>query len=517
MTHASLEWRSYKYFPYEREFARLEVRRLFGVDASETPAGLQIPAQAFRAEAAERLTYFARVIHPNGEVVVPKQAQLEATAYVGGRERQSTRYSAHGLHEYKGKFNPQVVRAIGNILELPQGSSILDPFSGSGTTLLECAHSGWNAFGVDRNPLAVQIANAKVCAIRQDIGVIEEWGRTIQSQLAPVGDALSDNDELRPGVVEEQLGEGWRAEIPAWEYLSSWFTVPVLAQVVAIRRAICASVPAPAARSIFEVVLSDMLRDVSLQEPGDLRIRRRKSPLANYPVVKTYREALSIRLARIARAQESIGEVRGEQRAVLGDIQHLDLPIGRFDAVITSPPYETALPYIDTQRLSLVLFGHIGAKEIPSTEAALIGAREISTRERREIEAIIVSGDSRLPTSVVDLCRELLRAAGDPTNGFRRRNRPALMLRYFMSMSAFFTNIRSALRPGAKLALVVGRNKTVLGGREFEIDTPRLLVDVAVQCGYVSVEEHSMNTYPRYDVHQRNSIDVETLIVLEAP
>ena len=58
-----------------------------------------------------------------------------------------------------------------------------------------------------------------------------------------------------------------------------------------------------------------------------------------------------------------------------------------FDAVITSPPYATALPYIDTQRLSLVLLGLIGADELRATEAALVGAREITIGERRALEA----------------------------------------------------------------------------------------------------------------------------------
>src|SRR5690606_18912422 len=100
------------------------------------------------------------------KVTIPTmQAMLERVNGTG-INRQSTRYSAHGLHEYKGKFNPQIVRAILNILGIPAGSNVIDPFCGSGTALLECAHLGMYARGTDINPLAVFIANAKLLAVR---------------------------------------------------------------------------------------------------------------------------------------------------------------------------------------------------------------------------------------------------------------------------------------------------------------------------------------------------------------
>jgi site-specific DNA-methyltransferase (cytosine-N4-specific) len=56
-----------------------------------------------------------------------------------GIQRGSQHDGAHGLHEYKGKFNPQIVSSILNILEVNEKSKILEPFCGSGTTLYESA------------------------------------------------------------------------------------------------------------------------------------------------------------------------------------------------------------------------------------------------------------------------------------------------------------------------------------------------------------------------------------------
>ena len=65
------------------------------------------------------------------------------------------RYATHGLHEYRGKFFPQLVRALMNIARLPEDAVVLDPMCGSGTTLVEARLSGRRSYGLDMNPLSV--------------------------------------------------------------------------------------------------------------------------------------------------------------------------------------------------------------------------------------------------------------------------------------------------------------------------------------------------------------------------
>jgi site-specific DNA-methyltransferase (cytosine-N4-specific) len=519
---ALFEWRSYRYFPYERDFARLEVERLFQSPTREDVAGLRLPTTSFNIAGADRLTYFARAVHSGGHVVVPRQTRLEASAHEDERERQATRYSAHGLHEYKGKFNPQVVRAIGNIMGLRDRATVLDPFCGSGTTLLECAHAGWDAVGIDRNPLATRIANAKLRALRRADGPLQELAAGVVAALHTYGECLV-GEERSPEDLDALLGLGWAHELPSRDYLKGWFPLSVLAQVVAIQRVLRSKVASARDRAVFEVVLSDQLRQASLQEPADLRIRRRKRVAANYPLIAWFVGAVSSRIERVVRARRALGDVTGQQHAELADIRTVNwrrvkgVPRSGFDAIITSPPYETALPYIDTQRLSLVLFGDIEGNEVQATERALIGARDVGVTERRQLEAEIIGSTPDVPPSVLDLCRELLEAASRPGNGFRRIARPALVLRYFKSMAAFFLNARRALRSGGRVALVVGTNKTTLGGREYVIDTPSLLIDVGVRAGFTREDAWPMDTYQRYGLHQKNSIDSEMLIVLRAP
>src|SRR5262245_2914227 len=64
----------------------------------------------------------------------------------------------HGLHSYPARMHPAMARSL---IHLLSPGSILDPFCGSGTTLVEGRFAGKKSVGVDINPLAVLVAKAK--------------------------------------------------------------------------------------------------------------------------------------------------------------------------------------------------------------------------------------------------------------------------------------------------------------------------------------------------------------------
>ncbi len=511
MTAVRLDWQSYRLLPYERRLGRSEVVARLGLPTSDDKSSLYVDGVQ-DLDALRRLTYFSAAHLADGTILRPTQAVLEATS---GNGRQSTRYSAHGLHEYKGKFNPQVVRAIGNTVGLRTGDWLLDPFCGSGTSLLEAAHSGWNAVGLDANPLAIEIASAKIAAIRVQAQQLEDLARAIAEPLTTSVRSLDFGTAWTDREMRRVAGTDWPSLISNFEYLERWFPRPVLAQFAAILRAIDALCPVKL-RSVFRVLVSDVIRDVSWQDPGDLRIRRRRDPADNYPAIPLFLDDLQTKIPVIAAARKALGVPIGSQQAFLADSSStLDFIPQRFDAAITSPPYVTALPYIDTQRLSLCVLGLITADEIAARDRALIGSREMPERARRATERLLLE-DEVLPETIRDLCVELLAQSVTPGNGFRRRNVPALTYRYFAQMASVFDSIHAALKPGGSFSLIVGENRTRLGGREFVIPTPRLLGDLAVSRGWGMVELEPLDTYQRFGVHSRNSIRSESLLTVRS-
>ena len=75
--------------------------------------------------------------------------------------KEGTSYVTHGIHPYSAKFIPQLPAKI--IEEcINERHVVLDPFSGSGTTLLEGRLHGIDSIGFDTNPIAVLVSKVKV-------------------------------------------------------------------------------------------------------------------------------------------------------------------------------------------------------------------------------------------------------------------------------------------------------------------------------------------------------------------
>ena len=528
MNRVELKFHGYRYLPYELRLAELETERILGSTPRRGSSSLHVEtANGVAPEVLDRLTYFRHATVRGEPAVVPQQARLEASASNHGNpnllRRQHTRYSAHGLHEYRGKFNPQMVRTVTNILGLDVGDRIWDPFCGSGTVLLEARHQGFNAVGIDLNPLAVAIADAKLTAIGTNADFLEKAtdsvAERVQSRATWMVEGVPDEE-----TISRSLGRNWLERFPCPEYLVRWFPLPVLGQLRAILDIIDEVAPS-GLRKVFRVVLSDILREVSWQDPGDLRVRRRRDPAPNYPATQAYVTALQSRVDAVLSAQCHIPYNQGWQSAFLGDSGEISLVDGAarkyleegVHCVLSSPPYATALPYIDTQRLSIALFGLATVQEIRRLDGALVGSREVSTRDRLALEQSIKDNRADLAEEVWAVCKALLRAYDPSRDGFRRQNTPAVVYRYFAGMTRVMASAEKYLKAGGCLAFIVGPNRTTLGGVKFLIDTPALLAATGRHVGLQFLNMHELNAYSRYDVHSRNSIREERLLVMQRP
>lgn len=489
-----LLYHDYKYYPYERYLALREAAALLGTHAvRELSNGIEL-AGGTDTEIAHRLVYFSQVHHERvtNETI---QSRLERAATIG-RRRQATRYSVHGLHEYKGKFNPQIAKAILNIFGISAGDHVLDPFCGSGTSLVECAQIGAKATGFDLNPFAVYVANAKLLALTIPFVEIQEYVDKVERSLS------------RAKKTSVRVNNDARSE-----YLSKWFDKNILSQVEWVRLEVekVAETRAP----ILLCVASNLLRDYSLQDPNDLRIRRRTSPLPSVPFAEAFLAACKSFCRRLAETQSVLGSNFSLGRAHLCSSTSLNNiePMARFDAGLTSPPYAMALPYIDTQRLSLVWLGLSKPNEILSLEADLVGSREMRGGTRRELAERLKDNAEEIPEEQFKFCKKLARQLGSK-DGFRRKAVPPLLYRYFSEMQKSFQGLRNQLKPNAPYALIVGHNHTVLNGVRRDIDTPRHLAGLAQSAGWSVEELIPLQTYQRFGYHMDNAVSSETLVLL---
>ena len=486
-----LNWHNYRYYPYEKELAYREIAGLFSDPALvELSDGLELKANPDN-RLVERLTYFSEAIS-GASTLETLQSRLEGGVR-RGRSRQATRYSVHGLHEYKGKFNPQVVRALLNIFNVNPGQKVLDPFCGSGTTLVECSHMGAKSLGVDLNPFAVFLASAKLQALSIPASTLSSILREIAAAL----EGMAKREALDDDHARDQ-------------YLRSWFDHEILQSIEAVRR--MALYVAGDASPVFLSIASNLLRDYSLQDPKDLRIRRRKSPLPETGFVSAFVAAGRQCIERIGATQDILGLCPGIGRAFLSDATTLDVE-ETYDAAVTSPPYAMALPYIDTQRLSLIWLGLAGPGRIGGLEAELIGSREVRSSPRKALADALGCNGCGLPDAQAETCLELQHLVGQE-DGFRRQAVPVLLYRYFASMRQSFQSIRGNMRSNAPFGLIVGHNHTVLGGVRYDIDTPIHLASLAVHSGWTLEEILPLQAYQRYGYHVSNAVNAESLVIL---
>jgi tRNA G10 N-methylase Trm11 len=489
----------YKLWPYERTL-RLREAKLARGKALNPDGPLHV-----RGSVADRVRFlrlaFTHAFFGDGFAQEPTwQACLENGGASNVAARKDPKYVTHGLHPYKGKFYPQLAKGLLNIAGVAPGAAILDPFCGSGTTLLEGYLNGFATYGSDMHPLAAKIAGAKTAILDSHPDVVTE-------AVSAVQEAIENAPQHLPRDYSELATDGF-------DEMERWFPEPVLRKLNWLLRTIRKN-SAGVVRDFLEVILSSIIREVSQQETSDLRIRYRKKLIVDADVFGLFAAQLRLQFSRV----EKFWRVRGRapsaflpSRVVEGDnrcaetFDRLELRPDSVDMVLTSPPYATALPYIDTDRLSLlVLFGLASGHRRP-LEAGLTGSREISPLERRRFEELdaAVAG---LPAGSTQFLSELrARLRKDEDAGFRKQNMPALITRYLLHMQVALANVYRVCKGGAAAMIVIGDNRTEIGGKIIPVPTTALVEEIACGVGFDPVERVDISVTTENMLHQKNAI-----------
>lgn len=452
---------------------------------------------------------FTHLVAGDGMAAQPTwQAALENGGASNPAARKDPKYATHGLHPYKGKFYPQLAKGLINLSGIRAGAKVLDPFCGSGTTLLEGYLNGLTAYGCDMHPLAAKIARAKTEILESNPDVVSEAVETLLATLSnPPRKFPDSHTEMDASCLDE---------------MQRWFPASVIAKLNWLLKVI-RKISAGPIQDFLEVVLSSIIRDVSQQDPTDLRIRYRKELIEDADVIGLYISQLRVQFARV----EKFWRVRGRapwsfrrSHVECGDnrekstYERLGLTEASIDLVLTSPPYATALPYIDTDRLSLLVLFGLSSSERRPLENNLIGSREITQSAKRIFETA-APGQEHLPKSSAVFLKKLKgQLEKDEDAGFRKQNMPALLTRYLLDMRATLQQCQRVCRPGAPLMIVIGDNRMELSGKTFPIPTATLVEDIAVSMGFNKQERIDISVTTENLVHQKNAITENVVLCL---
>lgn len=309
----------------------------------------------------------------------------------------------HAAHPYPCKFPPAVA-----LEHLSPETVILDPYCGSGTTLLEAAAQGHAVIGVDCNPIAVLVSRCKL--IRGDKVFLDE-GKSAIKLFKREADTF-----LRP-----------TNGLPDFHGRDHWFMPHVQAELAGILEAIDQVAPSGDLRIVLQTALSSIVNRVSNQD-SETRYARVERDVA--PGVTS--TAFVSKARGIIDAIEERGLLpRDHSEAVhLADIRDgLPVESGSVDLIITSPPYANTMDYYlyHKQRMNILGFSfrdtmkaEIGSRhEYSSKKAApdkwftdyFSGIKEMSRTLRSGGSAIVIIGDSQIAGNRLDGAELTHRAA----------------------------------------------------------------------------------------------------------
>lgn len=500
----------YKLWKYEEVLRTNEITALTGVSPRHCKNGdLVIRTSCLLIDKLRKLTFTHGFSASQISGERTWQAILENGDTALRKQRKDPKYATHGIHPYKGKFYPQLAKSLFNLARLQPRSRILDPFCGSGTVLLESYLNGFYGFGVDLNVLAVKIARVKTAILDVDPYLRDRvLARFLDRLRRMEGDPVWA--ESLPDQIQNEL--------------VSWFPKKVLTKLGWVFNEI-AQVAEPRIRELLEVLISSIVRDISQQDPKDLRIRRRADMIEDAPVG----ELLALRISDVRKRLQHFSERSKNSptyyfpaAVIEGDCREPnvfelnDIEPGSIDAIVTSPPYATALPYIDTDRLSILLLFGLTSRGRASLESSLIGSREISKKKRKEVEHLIDNdcmGDV-LSSVARQTIREVRTRNSGAEVGFRRENTASLLYVYFRDMSVALRNLDKVLKKGGDAFFVIGDNRTTAGGKEITIRSGKALQEIGTSIGWKLVDVIPITVTTENRLHNKNSITENEIVWL---
>lgn len=376
-------------------------------------------------------------LHPD-----PDWAFLELT-------QKQTSYATHGYHRYPAKFIPQLAARL--ICEYSgEGDLVVDPFMGSGTTLVESKLLKRPSIGADINPVAHLVARAKTQAIEPN-----RLARTLEQITSTL------TESAQPSLFQStQLGKPSEVEIAWHERLCYWFSGTTLHQLSQIQK-IIDSIEHEDERVFFHCALSHTLKSVSYWHDRSVKpMRKLDKPISDA------RSVFLRHAKRMAQGNREFWNLLCAQGALeipavpyCADARRLPVADKSVALVVTSPPYVTSYEYADLHQLSVLWFGW--ATNLREFREAFIGRSNGVHELQRALHSSIAE---RIVAQIAEV---------NP----RKAREVAL---YFSEMFACFREMHRVLRRGGYACIVIGNTHL----HDVEVQNAQVFAEQLMSLGF---------------------------------
>lgn len=267
-----------------------------------------------------------------------------------------TGYSTHGLFPYRGKFHPQMIKALINIMGVKPGETILDPMMGSGTVPVEASLMGINAIGIDSSPFCRFMAQVKCDSLKISPVCLDD--------LFNEHENIFLNFSSCPKKFSDQK--------------DAFYKNNYIAETADKEK-------------IFNLIFLSFL-----DSEGYAQRSKRKSHLEHFKsILERYLAAVN----KILAVKNHLNIEPANTNLLQGDARKFDIKNNSIDGIIFSPPYSFAIDYLKNDLSHLGYF----EKDVLKLSPNMIGMRGRTLKEKYHI---YLSDMSR----VISECFRVLRA-----------------------------------------------------------------------------------------------------------
>jgi len=388
-------------------------------------------------------------------------------------------------------YPDHLVAGLLDRLETTEESRVLDPFCGSGTTLVECMKRGIKAVGIDANPAGVMAATVKTNWSLNDGRLSELLEATLRSARV----------RARSRTTRYQSDATYRYLSSSGMIRRGWISGRPLKKAIAIKRAIKA-LPTNASykNALLLCLISEVVFHASNVKFGpEIYCSKRKvdvdvlSGFAN----RVHQMVDDLRLVANCDSAPPAVVVRGDARKC-GTL----LRARKFDRCICSPPYPTEHDYTRNARLELAFLEQV--TDIESLRAVKKSMIRSHSKNIYKSDRDNDKSDIGAHEAIVKLAAKLRRKVKG-THGFVELY-PDVVLQYFGGMKHHFKSLKKILAPGARCAYVVGDQSSYCG---VHIPTADLLGTVLKSLGFVDIS--IVNWRGRWSTSRSQEVDENIL------
>jgi len=390
----------------------------------------------------------------------------------------------HDWYRFVLSFPPHLVRNYLLDFRLGKNDSILDPFCGTGTTLVESKLNGFRPVGVEANPFAHFASSVKL-DWSIDPNLLAENANQIADKARRLLCQEGINDGLPyDGKIENLSLQTLDSEREKLLLTNSISPLPLHKSLVLLN-CLEEHQGEPYYRHALLALAKALVFKISnLRFGPEAGVDKPKS---DAPVISSWLHEISGMVTDLRRVHS---QSYPEGTVLLGDARRISglLDPECIDAVITSPPYPNEKDYSRTTRLESVVLDFISSKaELRDVKKMLVRSNTRGVYRDDDDDRWIANYDE-----IQQIAEEIERRRLElgKTSGFEKLYGTVTKL-YFGGMAHHLSELRTVLRPGAQLAYVVGDQASYL---RTLIRTGHLLIQIAQSLGYELVRTDLFRT-----------------------